>query len=63
MQKILEPVCCKQQQKKIHDQLPGPLFHKPVTGQELFSAVSYTKLALEIGFKFTNTDLSNFDKL
>ena len=24
----------------------GPLFHKPVTGQELFFAVSYSKLAL-----------------
>jgi hypothetical protein len=24
----------------------GPLFHKPVTGQELFFAVSYSELAL-----------------
>ena len=29
----------------------GPLFHKPVTGQKLFFAASYSKLALEIARK------------
>ena len=28
----------------------GPLFSKPVTGQKLFLAVSYSKLALVVGF-------------
>ena len=28
----------------------GPLFHKPVPGQELFFAVSYSKLALALWF-------------
>ena len=67
---LLEPVCCKKQQKKVPDQLlvcrigelwstwksrinfipfrifRGPLFYKPVTGQELFFAVSYSKPVL-----------------
>ena len=36
----------------------GPLFHKPVTGQELFFAVSYSKLAL-IKNSMTN-NVTNF---
>ena len=44
----LEPVCCKKQQKIIPDQLLvwGVVFSKPVTGQELFLDVSYSKPAL-----------------
>ena len=37
----------------------GPLFHKSVTGQELFFAVSYSKPALEfikISFKYSSND-------
>ena len=85
IQCILEPVCCKKQQKKsswpvtglqnrgplkdlndskliVQGQCPwssrinfipfrifrGPLFHKPVTGQGIFFAVSYSKPALEV---------------
>ena len=32
----------------------GPLLHKPVTGQELFFAVSYSKLALDTHQDFLN---------
>ena len=37
----------------------GPLFHKPVTGQELIFTVSYSKPALGIYIKLTK--LSNLD--
>ena len=33
----------------------GPLFRKPVTGQEVFFAVSYNKLALAV-LRVENTD-------
>ena len=36
----------------------GPLFHKPLTGQELFFAVSYSKKALEQFF--LTVDQNNF---
>ena len=36
----------------------GPLFHKPVTGQELYFAVSYSKLALCVSSFLIILDLS-----
>ena len=79
---VLEPVCCKKQQKKLWNRGPQkipngiklilddqgnhldsytislesfrifrvPLFRKPVTGQGLFFAVSYSKPALVASF-------------
>jgi hypothetical protein len=98
---MLEPVCCKKQQKKsswpvtglwnrgplkilngikliLDDQgnhldsytislesfrsFRGPLFCKPVTGQKLFFAVSYSKPTLEIeNYHTYYTTLSNLD--
>ena len=85
---LLEPVCCKTQQKKslvcrigvlngikliLDDQrnhldsfqsvwksfrsFRGPLFCQPVTGQELFVVVSYSKLALGDLVIYTSKDM------
>ena len=41
----------------------GPLFHKPVTGQKLFFAVSYSKLALAEQVGGVNQELEDMKNL